>query len=115
MKKYVLGFLFSRDFTRVVLIKKNRPSWQADKLNGIGGKVEDSDTSSLAAMIREFREACNTMTSEEVMVCDYARAIVDTPAIDAAGIVENLFWLLPMAKEAIQRPNVSFNAVIEFH
>jgi 8-oxo-dGTP diphosphatase len=52
---YVLGFAFSEDLSRVALIRKNRPEWQAGKLNGIGGKVEPGETM-LDAMIREFRE-----------------------------------------------------------
>lgn len=53
---YVCGFLFSPDRARVLLIRKNRPAWQAGKLNGVGGKIESADASPLAAMTREFRE-----------------------------------------------------------
>ena len=57
MKKtlYVLGFLFDKEVSNVVLIEKNRPDWQKGKLNGIGGRVEELETS-YDAMIREFRE-----------------------------------------------------------
>ena len=51
---YVLGFAFTPD-GRVALIQKKRPAWQAGKLNGIGGKVENTEDST-AAMRREFRE-----------------------------------------------------------
>src|SRR5690606_37644269 len=40
---------------RVLLIRKNRPTWQAGKLNGIGGKIERGETPA-EAMRREFRE-----------------------------------------------------------
>ncbi len=53
---YVCGFCFSEDKKRVVLIKKKIPEWQRGYLNGIGGKVEDKDTSLLSAMGREFKE-----------------------------------------------------------
>lgn len=53
MKQYVLGFMYTP--TRVVLIEKNRPNWQAGFLNGIGGHVEDGE-SWYQAMVREFRE-----------------------------------------------------------
>lgn len=56
MQHYVCGFLFSPDRSRVLLIRKRRPAWQAGKLNGVGGKVEPTDPSHLAAMTREFRE-----------------------------------------------------------
>ena len=52
---YVLGFAFSEDLSKVVLIKKARPAWQAGKLNGVGGKVEKDETLQ-DAMTREFRE-----------------------------------------------------------
>jgi hypothetical protein len=37
--EYVVGFAFDTD-GRVALIRKNRPEWQAGRLNGIGGHVE---------------------------------------------------------------------------
>jgi 8-oxo-dGTP diphosphatase len=55
MKRYVLGFCFSRDLTKVVLIQKTRPEWQAGRLNGIGGHIEDGETPKMA-MYREYRE-----------------------------------------------------------
>ena len=51
----VLGFLFNYNYEQVVLVKKNRPSWQNRFLNGVGGKIEDGE-SSLQAMRREFEE-----------------------------------------------------------
>ena len=57
MTEMVLGFYFERfqDEWLVWLIRKNRPTWQRGKLNGIGGHVEP-DESPLRAMRREFRE-----------------------------------------------------------
>lgn len=55
MKQYACGFLFSEDRKHVLLIRKNRPAWQAGKLNGIGGKLEPGETPA-DAMRREFRE-----------------------------------------------------------
>lgn len=55
--KYVCGFLFDeKDPNKVVLIKKNKPEWQKDKWNGVGGKVEVTDDTVSWAMQREFRE-----------------------------------------------------------
>lgn len=64
MKKYVLGFAFDTLLEAVVLIKKNRPEWQAGKLNGVGGKVEDGE-SFIDAMTREFREECGMETDSD--------------------------------------------------
>jgi len=52
---YVLGFLFDEDESQVVLIEKQKPKWQAGRLNGVGGKIKEGETY-LEAMIREFEE-----------------------------------------------------------
>lgn len=57
MIEYVVGFLFSVDRRRIVLIRKNHPEWQAGMFNGPGGKVE-TDECRVDAMRREFREEC---------------------------------------------------------
>ena len=55
-KGFVLGFMFNeKNLNKVVLIKKNRPKFLKDKLNGIGGKI-DVGESHLSAMKREFYE-----------------------------------------------------------
>jgi hypothetical protein len=33
---YVLGFLFSSDFSSVCLIEKQKPKWQQGRYNGVG-------------------------------------------------------------------------------
>ena len=52
---YVCGFLFSPDKEYVVLIRKQKPLWQAGSLNGVGGKIEEGETP-MEAMRREFKE-----------------------------------------------------------
>lgn len=61
MKKYVLGFAFNKDKDYVVMIKKNRPDWQAGLWNGVGGKV-DGDELPHNAMVREFHEETGVIT-----------------------------------------------------
>lgn len=57
MKRYVLGFAFDSTRQHVLLIEKNRPEWQAGRLNGVGGKIEPEDRNSpREAMAREFFE-----------------------------------------------------------
>lgn len=63
MIDYTLGFAFNKEMNRVILIKKNRPSWQAGLLNGVGGKVESWDASPPAAQAREFREETGIETT----------------------------------------------------
>ena len=61
MQEYVVGFLFDEDARRyhktghgnVVLIEKNRPAWQAGRLNGVGGHIEIGETPD-EAISREF-------------------------------------------------------------
>jgi 8-oxo-dGTP diphosphatase len=53
--RYVAGLFFSNDMTKVALIKKERPAWQKDRFNAIGGHIEDGETPE-QAMRREFRE-----------------------------------------------------------
>jgi len=55
MSKYVVGFIFTEDASRVLLVKKNRPDWQAGKLNGIGGHIEDGEEG-WEAIQRECKE-----------------------------------------------------------
>lgn len=55
MKKYVLGLMFDDACSSVVLIRKDKPAWQAGLFNGVGGSIE-TDESPLMAMIREFKE-----------------------------------------------------------
>jgi 8-oxo-dGTP diphosphatase len=55
MRTYTVGFLFSPDKQKVLLIKKNKPEWQKGLLNGIGGMCEKGE-SPAQTMIREFNE-----------------------------------------------------------
>lgn len=54
-RRYVVGFMFDFGFQHVALIRKNKPAWQAGKLNGVGGKIEAGETPE-AAMWREGQE-----------------------------------------------------------
>lgn len=65
MKEYVLGFAFDKAKEQVVLIEKQKPDWQKGKYNGVGGKIEPSDTSPYFAMAREFYEETGVDTKNE--------------------------------------------------
>lgn len=51
--EYSVGFLHTED--TVVLIRKNRPQWQAGLLNGVGGHIEEGEDPH-SCQVREFRE-----------------------------------------------------------
>lgn len=55
MTNYVCGFAFNLDAGLVALIRKTKPTWQAGRLNGIGGHVEPGENPD-EAMEREFEE-----------------------------------------------------------
>jgi 8-oxo-dGTP diphosphatase len=54
-KWYAVGFMVAPETDQVLLIRKNRPAWQAGRLNGIGGHVEPGE-SPYECMLREFGE-----------------------------------------------------------
>lgn len=124
MKKYVLGFLFSNDLKRVVLIRKDGPDWQVGKLNGLGGSVEDYDESWLSAMSREFREEAGIDISDwnlyHIMNCkdciNYVFSSINSKidfvftnetevvkvynvkdVLTQSDLIDSIKWLIPMA------------------
>jgi len=129
VKKYVTGFLFSSDASKVVLIKKINPPWQKGLFNGVGGKIEEGELS-IDAMVREFEEEAGVVIAKELWCCYvkihrphcydlevyFARSdlafeartiereqihLFDTHRLPK-NLIPNLQWLIPMAldKEA---------------
>jgi 8-oxo-dGTP diphosphatase len=60
-QQYVVGLAFNTDRTKLILMRKNRPAWQAGKLNGVGGKFEPGETGA-DCMVREFFEETGVQT-----------------------------------------------------
>lgn len=138
MKRYVAGFLFSEDFERVALIKKNRPDWQKGKLNGIGGHIEEPE-SPIEAMTREFLEETGATELEwikfallyEVDVFDLhffcgvgdltkvktktdeEIEIIRVDELKEYDTIENLSWLVDLAIDVLKNGRPKF-AVIEY-
>jgi len=65
-KTMVAGFLFCGG--HVLLVQKNRPTWQKDLWNGIGGVVEPGEEPQ-AAMVREFLEETGLHVPEWQCFC----------------------------------------------
>lgn len=71
-QNFVCGFLYNKNQSQVILVKKNRPKWQLGRLNGVGGKLEEKENSK-ACMVREFREETGviTNTTDWTHFCSY--------------------------------------------
>ena len=54
MKKFVVIFLFKKDYKKVLMVKRNKPPYK-NCWNGIGGKIEENETE-IQATIRECYE-----------------------------------------------------------
>lgn len=124
MTDYVAAFAFSEDYTRVALMRKVRPDWQAGQLNGIGGKVEGRELP-IEAMVREWGEETNSQPSEldftlAVILVGrdwrvfFFRAVFDIDDLKAAedepieihpanrlptDVLWNLWWLVPLCRD----------------
>lgn len=69
--RFVLGLALTSDRRQVVLMLKNRPAWQAGRLNAPGGRIEPGEDA-VTAMVREFAEETGVMTAPDDW-CDFAR------------------------------------------
>lgn len=133
-QKYVVGFLFSADRRHVALIRKNKPAWQAGKLNGVGGKIEPGEAP-YDAMVREFAEETgitvfndrwkcfSILTGEgfeitfyvafsdevysvQTMEAEVVEVLVATTALASHTLIPNLKVMIPLALDqtGIARP-----------
>ena len=126
---YVLALLFSPDRRRVVLMRKTRPTWQAGRINALGGKVAAGETPADAAR-REVREEAGIEVRawEEFLVWEdpvyrmHALRAFDAEALKARtaedqevflaevarlppNVIDNLRWLIPLAlDESVAAP-----------
>lgn len=120
MQRMVVGFLFRETPKRVVLIKKNRPAWQAGLWNGVGGHVKKGEPA-IVAMRREFAEETGMHVSGwclfargrgPIWTVDFftafgpienARSVTDEEVRHFAvatlpqNIIPQLRWLIPLA------------------
>lgn len=119
--EYVVGFMFNPAENVVLLIRKNRPSWQVGKLNGIGGRVEDGESAEQAMRrkcVEEVGLDCDswkrfcTLSDERGWTIHFlwtvgpvrnASAMTDEqPEVVNVcclpfDVIPNLKWLIPMA------------------
>jgi len=135
--EYVAGFLFSADRKQVALVKKINPEWQRGRLNGVGGKIERSDASPTAAMVREFEEEAGLLVRGWEPFCrienrgnltHFFRSFAEGSVVHISGqeaetvsahlvssvaglnTMPNLGWLIPMAlDEAVREAAVDYS------
>ena len=69
MKKYVVIFLFTKDYKKVLMIKRNKAPYK-DCWNGIGGKIEENETE-IQATIRECYEETNIKLNNPKLFITY--------------------------------------------
>ncbi|MEP7087801.1 MAG: NUDIX domain-containing protein [Gemmatimonadota bacterium] len=130
---YVLALLFTADKKRVVLMQRTRPSWQAGRVNALGGAIVVGE-SAVEAARREVREEAGVNVAEwaEVLVWEDAeyrmhvmRAVSELAGeartqedqvvflADASAlplnVIDNLRWLVPLALDA----DVSFPIAVQ--
>lgn len=131
MTQYVCGFLFNSTRSMVLLLTKRRGipglEWMGGKLNGIGGKINASETPE-TTMHREFLEETGLEVSKwqkfltlhingnvvhfyrafskEVPTTDHFNqdvaepiALYRTHLLNRREMVSNLRWIIPMAQD----------------
>ncbi len=83
MQEYVIGFVFNKDLTSVLLMHKNSPAWQNGFINGLGGKVE-SDEDTFTTVSREIEEESGLKIPKEHWVKS-GRIYSDSFTVDVFG------------------------------
>lgn len=126
MKEYVAGFM-KDSLGNIALVRKNKPKWQAGRLNGIGGGIEEGEAPH-TAMAREWFEETShdygdwihfaEIRFPETVVYFFKASVGRLPsfpshndigeaievhnfatAVRFTDMLPNLKWLLPMAFE----------------
>jgi 8-oxo-dGTP diphosphatase len=64
MRHFTLGFIFNQNFSEVLLMHKNRPDWQAGKINGVGGEIKPKEKS-IDCIVREVKEEAGVKTQKK--------------------------------------------------
>lgn len=76
MKNFVVIMLFSKDYEKVLLVKRNKKPF-ANCWNGIGGKIEEAETE-IEAAVRECKEETGIDMNNPKLFITYKYPINDT-------------------------------------
>lgn len=69
MKKYVVIFIFTKDYNEVLMVKRNKKPYM-NLYNGIGGKIEEGETA-IQAAIRECMEETSIKLENPKLLVTY--------------------------------------------
>ena len=142
MRHYTVGFVFNATLDRVLLMHKLKPEWQAGKLNGLGGKIEEGEDA-LACIVREIQEESNLVTQKsawkeigilhgvdgEVIFFGLVYSGPESAAQNSeeetiawydvealpANIVPNLAWLIPITLSKLKNEGMEYFNITEHH
>lgn len=67
MRQYVVVMLFSKDKSKMLMIKRNKPPFK-DCWNGVGGKIENGETKIEAAIRETMEETGITLVNPKLHV-----------------------------------------------
>jgi 8-oxo-dGTP diphosphatase len=124
-----LGFVFTPDYQQVLLIRKDKPAFHKNKLNGLGGKCEGNETAQECIRREVIEEAgieipanswrtITTLTWKEWYVDVFAA--IYSGKIDISlpedvkwypvrnlpdNIITNLMWLIPLCVDIFTNPH----------
>lgn len=106
MQHYCLGFLFTTDHSKMAVVLKNKPKWQAGRYNAIGGKIEEGE-SAYQSMIREFKEETGLSITNWRKFCILADAKTEVFCVQCfVSFIDSLDGLQTMEEEQISAINV---------
>lgn len=98
--------MFDEQRRHVALVRKNRPEWQAGKINAIGGKIEEGEAP-YQAMRREFQEEAGvdrydwkqfaTLTGKGFVVHFYSCFVPDFENVGTMTDEAIEIWYVPTA------------------
>lgn len=127
-QKYTVGIIFNNDYTKVLLVHKQRPEWQKGKVNFVGGKYEAGETAQ-ECITRETEEETTlaipptqwtyigtihqSQGNVGILATQYNGNLADAAKNDHEEIewcdvndlphnaIRNLTWLIPLALEKL--------------
>lgn len=139
MKKYTLGFVFDGYTNNVLLIRKSKDDWQKDRLNGLGGSMEDGETSRQCVSREVFEEANVWIDPTEwvevgalegpdwlvyvftVLSLNTNNLISNSPnegevdwynsVVLPIEVINNLKWLVPLCRDRLRRKDLGLVTV----